>query len=309
MAVKSIVVVGSSNTDLIIKTGRIPAPGETIIGGEFITAAGGKGANQAVAAARLGATVSFVARVGKDDFGRRATDNFKREGMDTRFVYSDGSAPSGIAIIIVDKKGENSIVVASGANATLSPSDVDRAMPAIRKAGILLMQLETPLDTVIHAAAAAHEAGVPVILNPAPARKLPQKLLKCITYLTPNESEAALLTGVTVTNENTAREAGELLRRQGVKTVIVTMGSRGALIISDGIVQRVATKKIKAVDTTAAGDAFNGALAVALLSGQKLENAVRFANHAGALSAMKMGAHPSLPTAEEVERFIGKQDG
>lgn len=304
MKSQSIVIIGSSNTDLIIKTSRIPAPGETIIGGEFVTAAGGKCANQAVAAARLGADVTFIARIGKDDFGDRSIENFKRENINVKYSIRDKATPSGIAIIIVDREGENSIVVASGSNWKLTPANLVNATPLIKKAGVLLMQLETPLDCVTCAAKIAHEAGVMTILNPAPARSLSNALLKMITILTPNESEASLLSGIDVKDEASAQCAAEVIRKKGVKTVIITMGSKGSLLVSENIVKKIPTKKIKAIDTTAAGDAFNGALAYSLAQGRALEKAVYFANHVGALSATKMGAQPSLPTVREVERFM-----
>ena len=305
MRSKSVVVVGSSNTDLIIKTSRIPAPGETIIGGEFITAPGGKGANQAVAAARLGAAVTFVAKLGTDDFGNRSCENFAREKIATRFVLRDKKTPSGIAIITVDSKGENSIVVASGSNWNLSPSDINKARKVIDSAGVLLMQLESPLESIKRAADIAYKSGAVLILNPAPARPLPKNLLKRVSILTPNESEISLLTGIEVKDEKSARKAGEAVRKMGVKTVIVTMGKKGALIVSSELVKRIPSKKIKAVDTTAAGDAFNGALAASLVREMPLEKAVEFANHVGALSATKMGAQPSLPKLAEIKKFMG----
>jgi ribokinase len=304
MTSSSIVVVGSSNTDMIIQLDRIPRPGETILGGEFTTAAGGKGANQAVGAARAGGRVTFVARVGQDMFGDQAIAGFKRDGICVEHVFRDKAAPSGVALIFVAKDGENSIAVAGGANAKLAPADVKKAAKAIRSAAVLVMQLETPLETVQAAAEIAAKAGIRVILNPAPAQPLPDKLLKLVSILTPNEHEAELLTGIKVTDESAAAKAADKLRARGVKTVILTLGPRGAFIADAAGKQLVHGFKVKAVDTTAAGDIFNGSLAVALAEGKPLPAAVRFANAAAALSVTKLGAQPSAPTRREIEKFL-----
>jgi ribokinase len=301
-----VVVVGSSNTDMIIKMERIPRPGETIIGGDFFMAAGGKGANQAVAAARLGGEVTFVAKVGTDMFGKQAIENFKQEGINADFVVEAPENPSGVALIFVDQKGENSIAVASGANNSLADQDVTAAQGKLEESDVLLLQLETPLDTVRHAARLAAEQGVTVILNPAPARELDDELLSYITVLTPNETETELLTGVKVVNEESGRAAAQVLRSRGVNNVVITLGSEGSLIVTEDQAIKVPTKEIEAMDTTAAGDCFNGALACALAEGKSLEEAARFANLAGALSATKMGAQPSLPTREELQQFSGE---
>ncbi|MFA5192579.1 MAG: ribokinase [Verrucomicrobiia bacterium] len=304
MSSSSIVVVGSSNTDMIIQLDRIPRPGETILGGEFVTAAGGKGANQAVGAARAGGNVTFVARVGQDMFGDQAIAGFKRDGICVKHVFRDKAAPSGVALIFVAKDGENSIAVAGGANAKLAPGDVKKAAKAIRSAAVLVMQLETPMETVQAAAAIAARAGVPVILNPAPARPLPDSLLKLVSILTPNETEAELLTGIKVTDEAGAAKAADKLRARGVQTVILTLGPRGAFIADADGKQLVPSFKVKAVDTTAAGDIFNGSLAVALAEGKPLPAAVRFANAAAALSVTKLGAQPSAPARKTIEEFL-----
>ena len=300
----SIVVIGSSNTDMIIQLDRIPRPGETILGGEFSTAAGGKGANQAVGAARAGGKVTFVARVGRDMFGDQAVAGFERDGIVTDFVFRDRSAPSGVALIFVAKDGENSIAVAGGANSKLSPADVRKAKRAIAGASAVLMQLETPLETVQAAAELAAKAGVRVILNPAPARSLPDTLLKLVSILTPNETEAELLTGIKVTNDATAAQAADTLLAKGVQAVILTLGARGAFVATTETKQLVPGFKVKAVDTTAAGDVFNGALAVALSEGRSLLEAARFASAAGAISVTRLGAQPSAPTRKEIEKLL-----
>jgi len=299
-----IVVVGSSNTDMIIRLDHIPQPGETILGGQFLTAAGGKGANQAVGAARAGGAVTFVARVGRDIFGDQAIQGFKRDGIRVETVFRDPQLPSGVALIFVAKDGENSIAVASGANGALRPGDVRKARAAFRGARMLLMQLEIPLETVTAAASMAAMEGVPVILNPAPARALPDRLLRHISLLTPNESEAEMLSGIKVTNTAAAARAARKLRQRGVETVILTLGGRGAFVSSPEGETLVPGFRVKTVDTTAAGDIFNGALAVGLGEGKPLLEAVRFANAAAALSVSRMGAQPSAPRRSEIEAFL-----
>jgi ribokinase len=300
MPKRPIVVVGSSNTDMIIKLERIPKPGETILGGEFVSAAGGKGANQAVAAARAGGRVAFIARVGRDMFGEQAIRGFVKDRIAVDFVFQDQHSPSGVALIFVAKDGENSIAVASGANARLSPADIRKAARAFQGAGFLLIQLETPLETVRAAADLAARKSVRVLLNPAPARPLPDTLLKKVFILTPNETEAEILTGIRVNGESGAARAAAALRGRGVATVIVTLGARGAYVSGlefEGIIPGF---KVKAVDTTAAGDVFNGALAVALSEGRALAESVRFANAAAAISVTRMGAQPSAPKRKEI---------
>jgi ribokinase len=301
-----IVVVGSSNTDMILKLDRIPRPGETILGGQFVTAAGGKGANQAVAAAQAGGDVTFVARVGHDVFGEQAIVGFVERGINVDHVRRDGS-PSGVALIFVAADGENSIGVGSGANARLSPADVRKARTAFGKAHAVVMQLETPLQTVQAAAELARAEGAVVILNPAPAQRLPDSLLKKISILTPNETEAELLTGIKVTDDASCSRAADSLLRKGVKTVIITLGSRGAFVATGESKQFVPGFKVKPVDTTAAGDTFNGALAVALAEGKALNEAVQFANAAGAISVTRMGAQPSAPKRKEIEKLLSSK--
>ena len=300
---KSVLVVGSSNTDMVIRVPRIPRPGETILGGAFAMAAGGKGANQAVAAARAGGRVTFVARVGDDIFGERAVAKFEADGLDTRFVIRTPGSSSGIALINVDERGENSISVASGANALLSVGDVDKAGEAFAAADIVLVQLESPLETVEAAARKAGERGVPVILNPAPARTLDDALLRRVAILTPNEHEAEILTGIAVTDERGARAAAARLRARGPEAVVVTMGEHGAYASAPGFDGLVPAFRVEPVDTTAAGDVFNGALAVALAEKRPWPDALRFAQAAAAISVTRPGAQPSAPTRAEIEHF------
>lgn len=300
-----IVVVGSSNTDLVIHAPRIPEPGETVSGGEFLIAGGGKGANQAIAVARLGADVTFVARLGDDLFGRRALDALRQEDLDLSYVVVDPAAASGVALIVVGASGENSIAVAPGANDLLSPDDVRRARPALESANTLLVQLETPIETVRTATALAHAAGVRVILNPAPAPPAGElddlmEVLPYVDVLTPNEGEARALADTS----GDAEAAARALVARGIAAVVVTLGPDGALIATADDTVHVPAFAIDAADTTGAGDAFNGGLAVALAQGESLVDAVRFANACGALAATRPGAQPSLPTAAEARAFL-----
>jgi len=297
---KKIIVLGSTNTDMVVKAARLPAPGETILGGNFLMNPGGKGANQAVAASRLGGDVVFIAKVGDDLFGREAKTLFAKEGICTDYVLTDNTEPSGVALIMVDAQGENCISVASGANGALSAEDIEVARGVIEKAGVLLMQLETPVGTVLCAAQWASAKGVPVVLNPAPACELPDELLQCLSMITPNETEAELLTGVKVTDETSAARAAKALCAKGVKRVVITMGSKGAFVYSDGQGMIVPAVKVKAVDTTAAGDVFNGALAVALTEDHPLAAAISFAAKASAISVTRMGAQASAPYRNEI---------
>jgi len=295
-----IAVVGSTNTDMVVKAHHLPVPGETILGGAFLMNPGGKGANQAVAAARLGGEVTFIAKVGNDIFGRQSLENFEKEGIDTRYVFTDPEQPSGVALITVDEAAENCIVVAPGANASLNKGDIDRAADAVKNAGLLLMQLETPIETVEYAAWLAAENGVKVILNPAPACILPEGLFKRLYILSPNETEASLLSGIEVTDTESAKQAAQAIHRKGVEIVIITMGAKGALIYENGAFETVEAYKVKAVDTTAAGDTFNGALSVALSEGAPVKEAVRFASKAAAISVTRMGAQASAPYRNEI---------
>jgi len=290
--------------DLVARAPRIPQPGETIIGSEFRNVPGGKGANQAVAAARLGAQVSIVGRVGRDAFAGLLLDNLADDDIDHTFVIQDPDAATGVALIVVDDAGENSIVVASGANMRLSPADVDAAETAIAGADALLLQLESPLETVTRAAELARAHGVKVILNPAPARSLPVELLALVDVLIPNKSETALLTRMSVRDHAEAEAAAGTLRKMGVGTVILTLGERGALLAREEEMVIFPAFDVTPVDTTAAGDAFVGGFAVALAEGQTLPEAVRWGNGAGALATTKLGAQPSLPTRQDLEGLL-----
>ena len=302
-----VAVVGSSNMDLVVKSQRIPAVGETILGGDFIMAPGGKGANQAVAAAKLGAEVYFIAKLGDDIFGSTSLGNFKKEGVNTKYVLQTQEAPSGVALIMVDERGNNSIVVAPGANNRLSPDDVKKAESDIASCGALVAQLEVPLETIEFAARLANDSAVPFVLDPAPARELGPELLKMVDVLTPNETEAQILTGIEVKDEKSASAAAKKLLQQGVKAVLLTMGVQGFLLQTGDEEQFVSAKKVHAVDATAAGDAFAGALAYNMAQGRSLSDAASFANYVAALSVTKMGAQPSMPTLREVEDFMNRE--
>ncbi len=301
-----ITVVGSSNMDLVVKASRIPAVGETILGGDFIMVPGGKGANQAVAAARLGAEVFFVARLGRDIFATHSLANFDNVGVNTRYVFETDDAPSGVALIMVDEKGNNSIVVAPGANSKLTPDDVEAAKGDIASSGALVAQLEVPIETIDFTSKLAESLGVPFVLDPAPAFELSSELLARVSVLTPNESEAQLLTGIEVTDETSACSACEVLLSRGVKAVILTMGERGYMLADGDGARFVASHEVEAVDSTAAGDAFTGSLAVGIAQGETLVDAAEYANCIAALSVTKMGAQPSMPTKQEVTSFMEK---
>ncbi len=300
---RQILVVGSSNTDMVIKAAHLPRPGETILGGTFFMNPGGKGANQAVAIARLGGPVTFICKTGSDIFGHQSQQLFEEEGINTSYVFSDSGNPSGVALITVDEKAENCIVVASGANANLLPSDLEKAEEAIERADLVLMQLEVPMETVCFVADIAWQKGKKVILNPAPAHPLPADLLRHLYLITPNETEAEMITGVKITDESSAAEAARALSGMGVQHVIITLGSKGALIYSNGKAEMVPALKVEAVDTTAAGDVFNGALTVALSEGRSLKEAARFACKASAISVTRVGAQSSAPYRNEVDIF------
>ncbi len=301
-----IVVVGSANTDMVVKVPHLLQPGETLLGSQFITARGGKGANQAVAARRLGGEVTFIARLGRDNFGRDSAAAYREEGIDTSFIVWDDEAPSGVALIMVSDAAENIIAVVPGANGRLSPGDICAAEQAISGAYCLLLQLEIPLETVEMAARLAKSHGVRVILNPAPAVPLPRSILDCVDVITPNENEAAILLGEDF-DPRSEQGVTDLFNKLKVPALVMTMGRRGAQLCQGNQVSTIPAFPVEPIDTTAAGDAFVGALAVALGLGEGLAGAVRFANAVGALSTTRMGAQPSLPTAAEVEAFLKEQ--
>lgn len=300
---EKIVVIGSANTDLIVQADRIPKPGETVLGGEFRMVSGGKGANQAVTVARLGGDACFVARVGNDLFGDELMARYAAERMDTSHIIRDPSAATGIALVSVDAQAENCIVVAPGANGCLSKADIDRVLPVLAGAGYLLIQFEIPLDVVEYAIKTAAAAGLKVILNPAPAALLDESCFKYIYAITPNETECALMTGIEIRSDADVSAAADILLRKGVGNVIITCGSRGAMIHSKGFTDRIPACKVDAVDTTAAGDVFNGALTVALAEGKTLSEAARFATCAAAVSVTRLGAQSSIPTRSEVDEL------
>ena len=297
---KKIFVLGSTNTDMVIAHRKLPTPGETISGGRFMMNPGGKGANQAVAVARLAAkrgACVFVAKVGDDLFGRDSAARFRAEGIDARLVV-DRKNPSGTALILVDAKGQNVISVALGANGALTPADVKPRLKDLKGAAALLMQLETPIPTVLAAAKAAKAAGVMVVLNPAPAAKLPKELYPLLDWITPNETEAEILTGVKVKDAKSAQLAVDALKRKGVRNVAITMGVKGVYC---GNCRRLyPAKKVKAVDCVAAGDTFNGAFVVALAEGKSCRDAIAFAQKAAAISVTRPGAQSSVPRRREV---------
>ncbi len=301
MYLNRIAVVGSSNTDMVIKTSKLPVPGETILGGEFFMNAGGKGANQAVAAARLGGNVTFIAKTGDDVFGKQTRQLFANENINTDYLVMDPGHPSGVALITVDAKGENCIVVAPGSNNYLLNDDIDQARDEILRSEIVLMQLEIPLETVEYVANIAFEAGKRVILNPAPALQITDELLAKLYMITPNETEAELISGITVRDVDSATLAARNLYDRGVKVVIITLGSKGALLFTGKEAKLIQSPKVKAIDTTAAGDVFNGAIAVAISEGLELGKAVEFACKAAAISVTRMGAQASAPFRKEIK--------
>ena len=300
MNAKKILVIGSTNMDMVVKTTHLPAPGETVLGGSFLMNPGGKGANQAVAVARLGGDATFITKIGNDIFGKQSAQLFDEEGINTSYILSDHISPSGVALIMVDAFGENSIVVASGANANLTPADVEAVLHNIPAIDIILVQLEIPIETVNFIAEYTALNDVMLIVNPAPANVLSPGLLKNIDIITPNANEAELLTGVKVKSAKSAEKAARILHKKGVKKVIVTLGATGAVVLDDNVCKLVPAHKVEAVDTTAAGDVFNGALAVAIAEGQDTIKAVEFACLASSLAVLKLGAQSSIPYRNEL---------
>lgn len=293
-------MIGSSNTDMVVKTSNFPKPGETVLGGEFLMNPGGKGANQAVAAARLGANVSFVGRVGNDLFGKEAVAHLQEEGIDVTHIEYDAKLSSGIALITVDQKAENTIVVASGANNALHVDDYSKLDALIDADAIVLMQLEIPLETVRQMAQYAKSRGALVVLNPAPAAELAADILQFVDIITPNEHEISTLTQTEVTDAETAGKAASLLAAKGPAIVLVTMGSKGVLLFQENNQHAFAAEKIVAVDTTAAGDVFNGAFVAFLSKGYSLHQAIALANHAAGISVTRNGAQSSAPFLHEL---------
>ena len=298
---KKIIVIGSSNIDMVVRTSHLPAPGENILGGEFFMNQGGKGANQAVAVKRLGGNLIFVAKLGNDILGQQSVDYFKKEGIDTKYITLDENSASGVALISVDDHAENSIVVASGANMLLNEQDVDKVVEEMCEGDILLMQLEIPIQTVEYAARRAFEKGVKVVLNPAPARSLPKELLRYLFMITPNRIEAEMLTGIKIVNDADAERVAKEISAMGVQNIIVTLGSKGCLVREGDTSYCVDAFKVEPVDTTAAGDTFNGALCVGLAEGMNLRQAAVMASKASSVAVTRMGAQSSIPHRKELD--------
>lgn len=301
---KRVVVVGSINTDLIIKIGRLPKPGETIVGGRFSKGGGGKGANQAIAAVRAGGGVSFVARVGNDSYGNESVRHLIGERIDTKFVVRDEGAPTGVAFILVDDLGENSIVVASGANENLSPGDVEKAKHEILSAGVLLVQLESPIETVQSAINLAAHGETLIILNPAPAQYLSGSWLRGVDIITPNKIEAEILTDLKITDDASLRLAGKRILEFGIETVIITLGRRGVFLATARTMRLIPAYGVRAIDSIGAGDVFSGSLAAFLAEGISIDEAVRMSIAAASISVTRRGAQTSAPSRAEIENFL-----
>ncbi|CAM6392054.1 ribokinase [Citrobacter sedlakii] len=302
-----LVVLGSINADHILNLETFPAPGETVTGNHYQVAFGGKGANQAVAAGRCGANIAFIACTGDDDIGSSIRQQLASDNINVDPVSVIDGEPTGVALIFVNGEGENVIGIHAGANAALSPARVEAQRERIAEASALLMQLESPIDSVLAAANIAHENHTTVVLNPAPARVLSDELLALVDIITPNETEAEKLTGIRVENDEDAAKAALVLHKKGIDTVLITLGSRGVWASVKGEGQRVPGFKVEAVDTIAAGDTFNGALIAALLEDKALSDAIRFAHAAAAIAVTRKGAQPSVPWREEIEAFLGQQ--
>jgi len=299
-----LVVLGSVNADHVLQVPSFPRPGETLHGRNYQVIPGGKGANQAVAAARLNADIGLIACVGDDAFGINIRESFKFDGINTGGVKIQPNCPTGIAMIHVSESGENSICISAEANAKLSADAIEPDLEHIRQAKYLLMQLETPLDGIEKAAMVAKDSRTSVILNPAPARDLPDSLLQCVDVITPNETEAEVLTGITVTDNDTAQQAADVLHTKGIEIVMITLGVKGVWLSNNGRGELIPGFKVDAIDTTAAGDTFNGALITGLLEDMQLESAIKFAHAAAAISVTRFGAQTSIPTREEVDAFL-----
>ncbi|MCD9462632.1 ribokinase [Photobacterium phosphoreum] len=302
-----LVVLGSVNADHVLQVPSFPRPGETLHGRNYQVIAGGKGANQAVAAARLNADIGFIACVGDDSFGINIRENFRMDGIDITAVKMEPNCPTGIAMIQVSDSGENSICLSAEANAKLTAAAIEPDLERIRQADYLLMQLETPLCGIEKAAQVAKDANTVVILNPAPARVLSDELLACVDMITPNETEAEVLTGITVTDAESAQQAANILHDKGIKTVMITLGAKGVWLSQDGRGNIIAGFNVEVTDTTAAGDTFNGAFVTGLLEDLSLESAIKFAHAAAAISVTRFGAQTSIPTRKEVDDFLAQQ--
>ncbi|UGA51026.1 MULTISPECIES: ribokinase [Dickeya] len=303
-----LVVLGSINADHILNLAQFPRPGETVIGKQYGVAFGGKGANQAVAAGRSGADIEFIACVGADDIGERIRQQLINDRIDVSAVEAISGQTTGVALIFVNGEAENMIGIHAGANAAVTPDYLNRYQQKIIDASALLMQLESPLETVTAAARLAHDNGTKVILNPAPACSLPDELLSLVDMITPNETEAQILTGVTVETEDDAQRAAQVLHDKGIATVLITLGSRGVWLSEQGKGQRIPGFRVTAVDTIAAGDTFNGALVTALLESRPMDAAVKFAHAAAAIAVTRYGAQPSVPWREEIDAFLNAQE-
>lgn len=301
---QKLVVLGSINADHILTLEHFPHPGQTLNGQKYQVAFGGKGANQAVAAGRSGADTTFIACVGNDDLGHRIKEQLAKDNIDTQAVNAIEGESTGVALIFVNQLAENCIAIHAGANASLDSVYVEKHADLIRQSDALLIQLETPLQSIIDAAKIAHKSGVKVILNPAPARELPEELLRLVDIITPNETEALSLTGIIVHDEKDAAEAANILHSKGIKTVVITMGSRGVWLSESGKGQVISGFKVNATDTIAAGDTFNGGFVTALLEGKSAQEAARFGNAAAAIAVTRSGAQPSVPWREEIDQFL-----
>lgn len=303
-AAKTLTVLGSINADHVIHVPHFPQPGETLSGNHYHIVFGGKGANQAVAAARLGANVNFIACIGDDDIGLQMKKSFQQQGIHTESITTIANEMTGIAMIQVAASGENSIVISAGANAHLNTQLVQQFKQQLTEADALLMQLETPLDAVVYAAKTARQAGKQVILNPAPAQPLPDELLSQLTMITPNETEAEILTGIKVIDEQSAAQAAAIFHQKGIETVLITLGAKGVFVSHQQQQAIIPGFRVTAKDTTAAGDTFNGALVTALLEDKSLDQAIQFAHAAAAISVTRLGAQSSIPTRQETLDFL-----
>ena len=295
-----IVVIGSCNTDMVVKAGRLPVPGDTVLGGTFYMNPGGKGANQAIAAARLGAEVTLISKIGYDLFGLQALEIYRSEKINTEFIFTDQKSPSGVALISVDSYGENSIIVPPGASRSLSTEDIDKAKSKLEEADIILMQLEVPIETVEYAATIAKSYGKKVILNPAPASVLSNSFLSCVHTILPNRIEAEMLSGINVIDDESAWRAAKAIGEKGIENVVITLGKDGAYVKEKEEYTMIPAKEVETIDTTGAGDVFCGAFSVYLSENHTLTESVEFANAAAALAVTRMGAQSAIPYKREI---------